>query len=231
MEHLPTQYRVKELSNDILADKVSEIVAKTFQTAGWSTDNTTIAMMTVETVNDIRNHFNSLSLEEINTAFYEGVRGNYCDYQGINLVSFHKWLKYYKENHHFKYVQEHIQGQKLLESQTELTDGEKEQILIDGVKRCYLTWKKSKQIVDYGNPVFDFLKEKEKIKLTEIEWSNYMLKAKIEVTGQLKAQAVGGDRGERMDAKRLLQDIDSNAKIESLAKNMALADYFKKISK
>lgn len=206
-------------------------VAKTFATVGQSATDEQIAMIATEVTSDIYRTYSMLSIQEIEQAFYEGVRYNYGEYFGINILSINRWLRYYLENYHFKYVQMVTKGMKLLNVKTEPTDEEKERIVASGVNRCFETWKKTKMIIDYGNPVFDYLHQKGTIKLTDIEWENYLLKASIEVTTDLKIKAQSVDRIERQDAKRILSGMESNNEVESLAKRMALEDYFKKLAR
>jgi len=219
------------MPQDYLLKEITQQVAKTFATAGQAATIEQIGMISTEVTNDIHKSFAMLSIQEIELAFYHGVRYDYGEYFGINIVTFNRWLRHYLENHHFKYVQEITKGQKLLDVKTEPTDEEKERIVASGVNRCFQTWKATKMIIDYGNPVFDYLYQKGTIKLTDIEWENYVLKASIEVTTDLKMKSQSVDRIERQDAKRILSGLETNNEVESLAKRMALEDYFKKLAK
>lgn len=216
------------MPEDYLTNEVFKIVVKAYMAAGQTPDNTSLKLIASEMTNDIYRNYSMLSIEEITEAFYHGVRYNYGEYFGLNIVTFNKWLKHYLENEHGKYVLELSKTRLMLTEKTEPTDQEKEDILKAGVKRCYDHYKQKKEIIDYGNPIFDYLYDNGKILLTDIQWNNYLLRATREVMGRLQQKSVSVDRIERQDAKRALINLESDYEIQSLAKRIALAEYFDK---
>lgn len=224
--------QVKGMPEDYLAANIGAEILKTFQTAGQPLTDETHTLITIEVTKDIMKAYSMLSLEEIQTAFYEGVRSNLCEFYGLNIVTFNKWLKYWKENNHYNYVIKNQPKQRQIEQHQEPTEEEKEQILMNGVNRCYNHWlNHKKEIIDYGNPVYDFLVQKGYIKHTDVEWQNYMLKAEIEVVKAYREQTISIDRIERQGAKRVLKDMEIGGEVESLAKRLALSDYFEIVKK
>ena len=219
---------VKEMPQDYLQNQILNLVSKTFFTLGQQSSDENLVLISTEVTRDVMKDFYMLSLQEIEIAFGEGVRGKYGDFYGLNIVTFNKWMQFYLDSgKHYQYIMVTNKDQKQLQQKTEPTDEEKENILKSGVLRCYNQWKETGEIIDYGNPIFHYLYDKGEIEIDDKAWFNYCLNAKNTITAEIKAKAVSIDKMERLTAKAILRDESLESQILSLAKKLVLADYFK----
>jgi hypothetical protein len=57
-----------------------------------------IQKLTIQLLNDLQSYFMGIRIGELNLCFSKGIRGDYGEYFGVNVVTFHKWLKSFESD-------------------------------------------------------------------------------------------------------------------------------------
>jgi hypothetical protein len=124
--------------------------------------------------------------------------------------------------------------QKILTSSTELTEEEKEKIVLKGVEEAFQEFKELKKVNEPSEHIFDFLVKKNKIKTN----SNpaviaYYQQKMEEATKQLKYEHIGKTANSKEESRQIKEDLEAiikgnSPKIILLAKRIILKEFFEK---
>jgi len=85
--------RIVDMPNDELKKQVIMILAKTYLDAGKSIESKELTSLSSGLINEIKRYFDKLRIDELKICFENGLRGVYGDYFGLNVLTFHKWIK------------------------------------------------------------------------------------------------------------------------------------------
>ncbi len=124
--------------------------------------------------------------------------------------------------------------QKILSTSTELTEEEKEKIVLKGVEEAYQEFKKIKKVNEPSEHIFDFLVKKNKIKTNSNPTVVAYYQQKIEeATKQLKAESIGKIANSKEESRQIKEDFEAiikgnSPKIILLAKRIILKEFFEK---
>jgi len=229
------QIRASEINRTALANFLYQLLANIFLVAGYKSDEKQMQFLLEEVAKDIQTRFRLLELPEIKKAFDDGVRCLYGDYYGINTVTINKWLKSYVDSgEHNKYLENKVKTlAPLLEEKTRLSEAEIDDIIRAGIITCFINYQITGVVLDYGSPKIDWLLKKGIIKPTPEERSDYKEQARQELEQNARDKKESINRMDRNEAKKemeeLLTMLDSDTKIQSLAKNMCLRDWFERV--
>ena len=80
----------KEVQSDII-----KILSKTYLDSGKIIDTKELLSLSGGVLNEVKRYFPNLKVGELDLCFQNGVRGQYGDVFGLNIVTFHKWIKAY----------------------------------------------------------------------------------------------------------------------------------------
>lgn len=74
------------------------IIGGIYAQAGQSIDGREIASMAGVLFRDLQTRYSMLTLHEVGLAFDNGLRGDYGQFYGLNVITFNNWLKAYRQS-------------------------------------------------------------------------------------------------------------------------------------
>lgn len=227
--------RAAEVRKSELELFVGQQITRALLVAGFKLSDQEIKVILEEVPKDIQTRFKLLELPEIKKAIEDGVRGIYGDYYGISTVTINKWLKAYIDGgNHQHYLENKIDiNQKQIAEKAPLTEGEVDEIMRKGVVNCFLNYQTTGVVVDYGSPKINWLLTKRIVIPTKEEREDYKEQARAELEQNARGKKESMSRNDRNEAKKEMEELitmlDTDTKIQSLAKNMCLRDWFENI--
>lgn len=224
--------RVTEINRASLSYFVGQRIAEAVLVSGFTVNKQAQDFMLEQVPKDIQTRFPLLELPEIKKAFDDGVRGLYGEYFGISVLTINKWLKSYMDSGaHQEYIASKVKELKLLlPEKTKPTDEEIDEMIRSGLADCFETYKATGKAIDYGSVRIDYLLRKKIIIPSKEEREEYKQQAREMLLSDANAKRESINRIERNEANleltELLQADDKNAKIQTLAKNLCLMEFF-----
>lgn len=223
--------KIKNVSEQILYDKLRELIKKAYFEAGFDSklDKQSLDMITGIVSNDIKKDFSNLTLEETAQAFKMGVRKKFGDYFGISVVTIILWLEQYSkyEDRLTQIIKYTNQASKIIEK----TQEEINEIMKDVIPSIISEYKKYKTVNNFGNARYDYLVRHNKI--DEFDYQNYLEEAEILTTRKIQNSI--NDAKLSLDKKKVIQLesefdtlIDGNNKdVEKLAYKLSVINWAK----
>ena len=93
LERAARGMRIADLPREALIDRLSGILSGTYILVGFQIPAISdITLLTAKLATDLLESYASLSVEEVELCFELGARGQYGDFAGLNLRTFHRWL-------------------------------------------------------------------------------------------------------------------------------------------
>lgn len=227
--------RASEVRKSELELFVGQQIAKALLVAGYDISQDAKSVILEEVPKDIQTRFRVLELPEIKKAIEDGVRGVYGEYYGINTVTINKWLKSYVDGgNHQCYLESKIDlNQKQLAEKAPLTESEIDDIIRKGIVNCFNNYKNTGVVLDYGSPKINWLLAKGILCPDKEERDSFKEQARYELEQNAHLKKDSLNRIERNEAKKEIEELvtmlDSDPKIQSLAKNMCLKSWFENI--
>jgi len=177
-------------------------------------------------LNDTKLYFPNVTVEEIQLAVARGIRNEYGEYFGLNVISVHKFIEGYirseARNTALERQRRFVESQK---PKPRLSDEEIARIMAEGFEERRKEYKKNKCIVDYNNVNYDYAVEKGLIKLTrEEKWELYHLAEKI-----VAQEILQEEQSIHHLLSRKFRETDDVPRIVRKAKDLALKRYFDSI--
>jgi hypothetical protein len=182
--HTLNGIRIRDSIDDsALKKRISIIIYTLFEIAGQTPVEHDVNVIIRETVKDLRKKYSAITVEELDYALNAGVRGEYGDYFGINVVSINRWLRAYYNSEERREAQRSRNFPDLLcDKCTSPTAEEILSIKIEAYNNALSLSAAGQYVKDRGNCVYDFLAEKGEIHFTPAEKHHFMEKAKEELT-------------------------------------------------
>lgn len=88
------------LKSDVVSEhhtgEIVDIITTTFYTAGQKTDENDVAALALSLYAEVRQYFPFLKIGELRIAMQAGVRNSYGEYFGLNIKTFHGWIRAYQ---------------------------------------------------------------------------------------------------------------------------------------
>lgn len=181
-----------------------------------------------ELVSDLKSNYGGLTLFEVEYALNNGAKGNYGDFYGLNVKTFHTWLRMYftsKERTDAVMQMQNKSPAKQISKKGCITDRESLKMSIEKALDDFAYYKAHKSIRDLGGITYSFLNRKGLLTLSNKEkWGFYnQAKDKLE--------------NKRDSVKSIYEVINLSMRdkiyhrneIISLAKDLSLKSYFDKI--
>lgn len=227
--------RVTEINRASLSYFVGQRIAEAVLVSGFTVNKQAQDFMLEQVPKDIQTRFRLLELPEIKKAFDDGVRGVYGEYYGISVLTINKWLKAYVDaGEHQRYLESKVKTlAPLLTEKTEKTQGEIDNIMRFGIVKCFTDYQTTGIVVDFGSPKINWLLERGIVNPTKEQREDYKQRAKEELANEAMSKTNSVYRNERAEGKQLFEELlnadDKNIRIQSLAKNMFLRDWFEEI--
>lgn len=86
---------IVDMQQNELKDRVIKTLAKTYIDSGKVIDSKELMSLSNGMINEIKRYFINLKIDELDLCFQNGVRKQYGEYFGLNIVTFHQWIKSY----------------------------------------------------------------------------------------------------------------------------------------
>lgn len=81
MPHIEAQTKIVDILTQLYFDNGRVITAKE------------LILLSGGVINEVKRYFQRLKIEELELCFNNGIRGEYGEFFGLNIVTFHKWIK------------------------------------------------------------------------------------------------------------------------------------------
>jgi hypothetical protein len=225
---------IKILDDKTLIKGLIDIINKAYYESGQSPKGNndkeqaeSISMFAITLLADIKEYFPTLTLAEIDAAVNRGIRKEYGEYFGINIVSIHQFIRGYK---HSDERESSLQKQKIHETAQREKDIEPpfeidmNQYMNEECIKALELYRSKGILVDFGNCKYYHLENKGLI--------NYSIAEKKEIYDQAVWQE-NNESSQLMNpsiqdlVKRLADDtLTRDELIKSTARTIALRKYF-----
>ena len=84
---------IVDMQQQELKDRVIKTLAKTYIDCGKVIESKELMSLSNGVINEIKRYFINLKIDELDLCFQNGVRKVYGEYFGLNIVTFHQWIK------------------------------------------------------------------------------------------------------------------------------------------
>jgi hypothetical protein len=84
---------IVDMQQQELKDRVIKTLAKTYIDCGKVIESKELMSLSNGVINEIKRYFINLKIDELDLCFQNGVRKQYGEYFGLNIVTFHQWIK------------------------------------------------------------------------------------------------------------------------------------------
>jgi hypothetical protein len=182
--------KIRKYDEITIKSSLAVIVEKIFTLAGQNPEKKDIAVICRELASDLRKRYGGMTLAEVDYALNAGVRGDYGEYYGINVVSINKWLKTYYNSDERREAQRSVVFPDLaLPQKTVPTKAELCAIETAAYDDALKLAKSGKYVPDRGNVVYDFLDKRGEIHFTDAEKHAFMRQAQSELQSEARREA------------------------------------------
>jgi hypothetical protein len=219
---------------NIIVRQIHAFVNMTIIDKGVNMEKDDINYIKKRVADDIMKDFKGLSLEDVQLAFYYGVRGEFGEYYGINPITFYGWLKSYKNVLLPSVLKEVLPLlPKVAEKEVEIDKKEFDITMLNNLCAYYskLISGGVYDLFDIGNIYFSFMNRMEMIDLSEEEWVEIndlaMGEVKIELSEQNKNLLNQGKSLHRINLSDAFKEIEAG---ENKTYNSMLAIYSKRLA-
>ena len=205
-------------------DIVLANVVKSINHLGWKLpDDTDLDILVGEITNSIQTNHKPFRKEEIQICFYKGIRGEYGEYYGANVVTFDKFIAAYLISDYRANLGKTLPVAALPEPSKELTRENR----IEFAQKAYEKYKIKGFYDDLGNIVYAFLDSEGLIPFTPKEKFEMVEQARAEEYKRLQNPlSVEEARRFNIQIEALMA---SNEKVIPRSKKIALNKYFEQI--
>lgn len=171
--------RIMEEKSNIVYNFLNTLVIKVFIIAGQAIDDDELLDFTVsELQKDVSTRYKALTLQEVDIALTNGVKGDYGEYYGLNIRSFNKFLNEYTFSEERMRAIEarmtRVAPGKQLAAKGSITREENERIAYNNALDLFESYKKTNECLDHGNVVYNHLDRLGLIKFnTDEKWEMF----------------------------------------------------------
>jgi hypothetical protein len=206
--------KIKEETAENIKKFLAVQVQGLFLLSGQEPDKKDVVLITREVYKDLEKKYKGLTLKEIEYIFEQGIRGEYGDNYGINVISINRWLKTYYHSEERKQALKEITFVGLPQ-QTEPTEQEKQAIREKMVEKAFAEFRKNGFTPDHGRVAYKYLDE-----MGLINFSDEEIKLMKEIAEKELAQE---DKDER-SIGAIIREITGN-RVENRTKRIMINKY------
>lgn len=225
--------KIKDLPNDFHAELIL-LIAKVYADKGQIAEPTQIKSLALSLCNELKAYFKGITLEEVKIALESGIRGEYGEYFGINIISFNQFIKGYISDSRTKSAKD-----KQEQYYTELKEKELELEKTDWTQQfvihIYDKWKESKIVDCVNGTCFNWLKangfdnvgtdfKNQALKQAEEQFYNKSKEEKESAIVRFQGLAY-----ELSKPKKTSKEIEAENKIKNAAKRICVDKIFQSI--
>ena len=176
---------------------------------------------------DLKNFFSKLTTDEITEALRRGAYKEYGDFLTIANTTLFGWAKAFKATPERGKAVSYM----ITPKEKDMSADERKSISEEAIKECEFFYKKTGQILDYGNANYNYLWKIGKLRFTEAVWADYILQAKKEMLIELEERRLNiVSVSEKRDIEKELAKLDSSDGLKIEARKIALKKYFDKFT-
>lgn len=177
-------------------------------------------------LNDLTLYFPLVTIAEVSQAIKRGIRREFGEYYGFNVISVHGFVDKYLDSEERRAALERQQRHQMAQEATEeLSEEAKLKLMEDGLKHCEETYRKTGRIIDFGSVNYQMLVDRGKIKLTNEQKREIYEMAKWEIKRENENQELSLSK-----ALYLIKNPpDQRIEIIARAREIALRKYFDSI--
>ena len=204
-------------------------IGKLYLLAGQAIDKDTLKAQVGLLRKEIETYFSSLEVKDFEAALNRGIRGEYGQYFGLNLITYQNWLKAFRAAPRYQPVINE-------NGPTEEEKREAEKLWSDGIQKQFQAFKSGAKI-EIAFPVSHYQAFLERGLLTPEGYKAFMDKAKHRVLEKQKQKRVKGTSSNIFAINAIIGRIESGETnkddvnlIESEAKSECIIEYYKTIS-
>lgn len=221
------------MSQNQAETKILELINRAFAELGHVPPGTTLEerrkyllSFTKLIINDLILYYPNVRLSEVAAAIANGIRHEYGDYYGFNVITVHGFVEKYldAEERREALARQNRYLESLQEPQ-QLTPEQIAKIMADGLKECRETYLTTGRIIDYGNVNYQQLVDSGDLVLTPEERQEIYNQAKMEVTHEHAMQDLSLSK--KLFLIRNPPDLTTEYIIK--ARNIALKRYFDRL--
>lgn len=88
--------RILDMRKDEAIRQFADILTATYFTVGHQLEKEKLKFLCLELFNEAKDYFQWLRIDELRIAFKNGSRKEYGDFMGLNIATFHNWVKQYQ---------------------------------------------------------------------------------------------------------------------------------------
>lgn len=227
--------KIKQITVDSVYSKLRNILKIVYVVSGQDKNlddkGTDLNIQTSLFANDLKNKFSNLTLEEVSELMNRGVRKEFGEYYGLNVVTFNDWAKAFitLPERHNSLKTAHTLKEK------ELSVDDIEKINKDAITTMIDTYKRTKQVLNYGNAKFLYLWNTKQLRFGKTQQEMYLIQAERNVNKYLSEELQRAKDGlKKNDVKRIDAEIaeliaGENPSVKAEAANLALIDWIEKL--
>lgn len=211
---------------------LNTLIYKTHLDCNRELDTANVAQTIDDLAKDVKNYAGTLTLAQLDHAFKLGLDNTFGEWYGLSNKTYRQWVRGYL-GYSVRIDANKKQSQFLkhsLHKPKELTDSEKEKIIIDGVFRAFEDFKKKGDCSDLGNVTYSYLDKKGLISFTKDRKWDFYREAKKKKRRELEMKMeISVNRHELESVSSILEQLDLNKVNDDVlteAKQVALCQYF-----
>ena len=220
---------IVDMQQTELKDRVIKTLAKTYIDCGKVIESKELMSLSNGVINEIKRYFINLKIDELDLCFQNGVRKQYGEYFGLNIVTFHQWIKsYMAEDKRAEALK--IRSTPRIEPIKEYTAEDKIRIRDEFMNHAKSTYKKSGVFGLYEPSIGDIYKILvARDELTESEYASNLDEAFDYVIEDLEYRSKTNDilLRRKLIAQKETMTMDSKEVI-NMAKQITIEDLWNK---
>jgi len=220
-----------------LCERCIDIVNRAFIDSGITIkgngDNeqaATVFQIASSFADDLKQYFPTITIKEVEYAVRTGIREVYGKYFGINVATLNKFVRAYLESEE---LNEAVRKQKLFLSEakcdeTKPTEAEIYAFMKQSCINDFAYYKRTKRLIDNGNPKYSFLKEAGIINFSIERMQAIFNRVLAEQTARAKVDRLNSDVNSfsRDIAEIVIKQGDKSELVKSAARLEALKVFF-----
>lgn len=171
---------VKNINDKILNRELMKIIFKTYFYCGFEPPNEkTLEFQIMEIVKDLKEYFPGFTVAEIEKSFELGAKNELCEWVGLSVATYHKWLNSFRySQHRQKLIQNNLPA---LPPPRKPSAEEIDLRMTTFALKAFSEFKATRTFEDIGNSVYNFLDEKKMIPFTNERKKQIYEQAKAKV--------------------------------------------------
>ena len=229
-----TSPKINTLENEVLNKHIINISNQMFATSGQRINDDELKAFCIMLKNELKTYFANVSIKDVETAINKGVRREFGEYYGLNMVSVNFWLKKYLDSEDRRNALKKLTASKpLIENKpTPQQINETMQNALKRAKELIKTNEFNIEGLDFGNCLYDYLTGINEINFSNEQKNEFMNVAKQHLTQNALNQKFKFEITQK-NFNKIIEGIEAqkSTTVVILAKKYALKNYLESLIK